>query len=369
MNAVVKENNEAVEIIGSQGFLDWLEKQQVSLIFSSYQLGKFFLIGRHPPDGISIFQRNFTRCMGITVDQKNDAIYLSTLYQIWKFKNCLPEGDDYQGYDRMYSPQASYLTGDIDVHDMGLMDNGKIVFVNTLFSCLSTHSEDFSFDVFWKPSFISKLAPEDRCHLNGIAMHDGQPVYVSMFSQTNSPNAWREYKKNGGILMDIASNEVVCTGLSMPHSPRIYRDTLWVLNSGTGYLGYVDLHTGKFNEVTFCPGYLRGLKFIGDYALVGSSRLRETNFVATTLLQDNLKKHHQEAQCGIFVINLKTGHIEQKLLLSGKLVEIYDVDILQNIVKPMAIGIENDGIRRIVTIPPSDDTIEKHQLIILENLH
>lgn len=367
MNVAV-EKKEMAEIIGSESFVNWLNEQNISLIFSSYQLGKFFLIGRHPPAGLSVFQRNFTRCMGIATDQTNDVIYLSTLYQIWKFKNSLPDGDDHQGYDRMYTPQASYLTGDIDVHDMGLMSNGKLVFVNTLFSCLSTQSEDYSFDVYWKPTFITKLAPEDRCHLNGVAMDEGKPRYVSMFSQTNAPNGWREYKKNGGVIVDIANDEVVCSGLSMPHSPRIYKNKLWVLNSGTGYFGYVDLATGTFNEVTFCPGYLRGLKFIGDYAIVGLSTLRHKNFIETTPLEENLKKHNETAHCGIRIIDLRTGIITQSLEFSGSLSEIYDIGILENIVKPMAIGIEQDGIRRIVTIPPLKNEDKKHTFIVLENL-
>lgn len=366
--AVAVEKKEQIDIVGSESIVNWLSEQNVSIVFSSYQLGKLFFIGRHPPAGLSVFQRNFTRCMGITIDPDNDAIYLSTLYQIWKFKNSLPKDDDHQGYDRMYTPQASYLTGDIDVHDMGLMNDGKLVFVNTLFSCLSTHSEDYSFNVFWKPPFISKLAPEDRCHLNGVAMENGTPRYVSMFSQTNAPNGWREHKKDGGVIMDISSNEIVCANLSMPHSPRIYQNKLWVLNSGTGYFGYIDSASGKFIEITFCPGYLRGLKFIGDYAVVGLSKLRQTNFTGTTLLQDNLQKHNETAQCGLRIINIKTGQIAHYLEFGGSLNELYDVNLLENICKPMAIGIENDGIRRVITIPPMKDAKEKHTLIVLENL-
>ncbi len=361
------EQKDCIEITGSKDIVNWLFDLDVSLVFSSYQLGKFFFIGRHPPTGLSVFQRNFARCMGIAIDAENDVIYLSSLYQIWKFKNSLPPGDDYQGYDRIYTPQASYLTGDIDVHDMDLMHNGQLIFVNTLFSCLSTYSEDYSFNIFWKPKFITKLAPEDRCHLNGIAMEAGQPKYVSMFAETNSPNGWREHRKEGGTLIDVQLNEVVCTGLSMPHSPRIYRNTLWVLNSGTGYFGYIDIKTQKFHEVTFCPGYLRGLKFIGDYAVVGLSKLRQSDFIATTKLVENLQKHNESAHCSICIIDLRTGQIVHHLELGGSLCELYDIGLLHHIKKPMAIGIEQDGIRRVITMPPTKPD-DKSAFIILESL-
>jgi uncharacterized protein (TIGR03032 family) len=153
----------------------------------------------------------------------------------------------------------------------------------------------------------------------------------------------------------------------MPHSPRIYNKKLWVLNSGTGYFGYVDTAIGKFHEVTFCPGYLRGLKFIGDYAVVGLSKLRQSNFVATTQLTENLQKHNESAHCGICIIDLRTGHIVHSLELGGSLCELYDVGVLHNIMKPMAIGIEQDGIRRVITMPPASPD-DKSAFIILENL-
>ncbi len=49
----------------------------------------------------------------------------------------------------------------------------------------------------------------------------------------------------------------------MPHSPRVYRGKLWLLNAGTDYFGSIDLASGKFEPLTFCPGFLRGLAFAG----------------------------------------------------------------------------------------------------------
>ena len=211
--------------------------------------------------------------MGLWATER--TLYLSSLYQLWRFENALEIGQSYNGYDRLFVPQLGYLTGDLDIHDLVIDNSGRLVFVNTLFSCLATVSEEHSFIPLWQPPFISKLAAEDRCHLNGLALREGKPRYVTAVSQSDVAEGWRDRRVDGGCVIDVQSKEVILSELSMPHSPRWYRETLWLLNSGTGELGYVDLETGKFEPVTFCPGYLRGLAFQGDFALVGVSKPRE----------------------------------------------------------------------------------------------
>src|SRR5690606_29974768 len=125
-----------------------------------------------------------------------------------------------------------------------------------LFGCLATTSETHSFVPLWKPPFASRLAAEDRCHLNGLALKDGRPKYVTAVSQSDVADGWRDQRTRGGCVVDVESNEIIATGLSMPHSPRWYRDRLWLLNSGTGFLGTLDTGSGRFEEVAFCPGYL-----------------------------------------------------------------------------------------------------------------
>lgn len=82
---------------------------------------------------------------------------MTSLYQIWRFENVLASGQLAAGYDRMYVPQVGYTTGDLDVHDIAVEDTGRVVFVNTLFGCLSTISDTHSFVPLWKPPFISKF--------------------------------------------------------------------------------------------------------------------------------------------------------------------------------------------------------------------
>lgn len=341
-------NSTQTEIMGSRQLPHWLAEQNVSLAFTTYQTGKLFLIGTGADRRLWIFERTFNRAMGLCAT--SSSLYLSSLYQLWRFENALEPGQIHEGCDRLYVPQIGYITGDLDIHDIAMGSNGQIIFVNTLFGCLATVSETHSFVPLWKPPFISKLAAEDRCHLNGLAMKNGEPRYVSMVSQTDIADGWRDRRVQGGCIMDITTNEVVLSDLSMPHSPRWYRDKLWLLNSGTGYFGYVDGQTGQFEPVTFCPGYLRGLAFAGDFAIVGLSKPRHNKTFMGLPLDETLKEKDAEARCGLQVIDLRTGDIVHWLRIDGYIEEMYDVAVLPNVRRPMALGFKTDEIRRVITV-------------------
>ena len=338
----------ALEISASRQFNSWMAEQGMSLAFSTYQTGKLFLIGLRSNGQLSVFERTFARCMGLWASP--DRLYMSSLYQLWRFENALEPGQLQNGYDRLYVPQVGYTTGDLDIHDIALDSSGNVIFVNTLFSCLATVSDRYSFVPLWQPPFISKLAAEDRCHLNGMAMDNGQPRYVTAVSQTDVADGWRERRRYGGCVIDVASNEIVLSGLSMPHSPRLHRDQLWLLNSGTGYFGKVDVKRGTFTPVTFCPGYLRGLAFVGDYAVVGLSKMRGNKTFSGLALDDNLAAKGVETRCGLQIIDLRNGDIVHWLRIEGMVEELYDVVVLPGVRQPMALGFKSDEIRRTITI-------------------
>ena len=339
--------DDRLEIMGSRQFNSWLGEQQISLAFTTYQAGKIFLIGLQPDGRLSIFERTFNRSMGLWATSQ--TLWMSSLYQLWRLENTLSDRQVYQGYDRLYVPQIGYTTGDLDIHDLAIDREGKIIFVNTLFSCLATVSQKHSFIPLWQPPFISKLAAEDRCHLNGLAMENGQPRYVTAVGQTDVADGWRDRRRDGGCIIDVNSNEVIVSGLSMPHSPRVYRNRLWVLNSGTGYLGTVDLNSQKFEPLTFCPGYLRGLAFINNFAIVGLSQPRNKTFSGLPL-DDNLLAKNAEARCGLMVIDLNSGDIVHWLRITGIIKELYDVAVLPGVRRPMALGFKSEEICRTITI-------------------
>lgn len=338
----------ALEISTSRQMLSWLAEQKLSIALTTYQIGKLYFIGLKPDNGLSVFERSFNRCMGLCPTP--NGLYMSSLYQVWRFENVLEAGQQQDGYDRLYVPQVGYTTGDLDIHDIAVDRDGRLVFVNTLFGCLGTLSETHSFKPLWRPAFISKLAAEDRCHLNGLAMKDGQPAYVTAVSQSDVADGWREHRNSGGIVIDVNRNEIVCTGLSMPHSPRWHDGKLWLLNSGTGDFGYVDLVTGRFEPLCFCRGYMRGLNFHGHFALVGLSKPRQNKTFSGLALDDNLKSRNAEARCGVQVIDLRTGDAVHWLRMEGVVEELYDVVALPNVRRPMALGFKTDEIRRVLSV-------------------
>jgi uncharacterized protein (TIGR03032 family) len=228
------------------------------------------------------------------------------------------------------------------------MGDGRILFVNSLFSCLATLSPTHAFRVFWKPPFISKLAAEDRCHLNGLAMKDGQPAYVTATSRSDVVNGWRNRRAEGGCVIDVNTNAIVTEKLSMPHSPRWAGDRLWVLNSGTGHLGTVDLDNGTLEQRAFCPGFLRGLAFHNGHAIVGLSLPRDGSFSGLQL-DEELKKRDADPWCGVQIVNLASGDIVEWIKLEGGVSELFDVAVLPGVRFPVATGFLNEEIHKLYT--------------------
>jgi len=169
-----------IEVTGSSRLAAWLAERRVSLAFTTYQTGKLFLLGLRPDGGLAVFERTFGRAMGLWAD--GHTLWLGTQYQVWRFENALRRGETYQGHDRLYVPRLGYTTGDLDAHDVAVDAAGRVVFVATLFNCLATVSVRRSFTPLWRPPFLSKLAAEDRCHLNGLALEAGRPRYVTAVS-------------------------------------------------------------------------------------------------------------------------------------------------------------------------------------------
>ena len=336
------------ELTTSRQFPNFLAEQQISLAFTTYQAGKLFLLGLQPDGHVSVSERTLARCMGMVASP--GGLHVATLYQIWRFRNVLDAGVLHNGHDALYAPRMSWVTGDLDVHDMGLLPDGRPVFANTLFSCVATVSDAHSFVPLWQPRFISKLAAEDRCHLNGLAMDGNVPRYVTVVGQSDVADGWREHRHNGGCVIDMASHEVVAGGLSMPHSPRLHAGKLWLLNSGTGEFGWVDVKAGRFEPVAFCPGYMRGLAFVGDYAVLGLSQSRGNRTFSGLALDEALAKRGAQARCGLMVVDLRTGDTVHWVRLAGVVQELYDVVLLPGVRRPSAIGFKSDSIRRVITV-------------------
>lgn len=185
-------------------------------------------------------------------------------------------------------------------------------------------------------------------------MVDGRPKYVTAASQSDVADGWRDRRDGGGVVIDVETNKIVAEGLSMPHSPRFHDDTLWLLNSGTGYFGHIDLESSTFKPVTFCPGYLRGLSFHGHFAIVGLSKPRQNRTFSGLALDESMREKDAEPRCGLYVIDLRIGAIVHWLRIEGIIEELYDVVVLPGVMRPTAIGFVTDEIRRVISVAPED---------------
>jgi len=349
------------EVTGSRHFLEWLGGLNASLIATTYHSNRLFLFGIKEDDRLSVFQRVWERAMGVAVG--SERLYLAGRYQLWQLDNILRPGETEGTYDRLFKPHLAWTTGDLDIHDVAFGADGEPIFVNTLYGCVATVDERHSFRPLWHPPFLSRLAPEDRCHLNGLAMADGTPRFVTAVAATDVAAGWRDHRHDGGVIVDIASGEIVTHGLSMPHSPRLHGGRLWVLNSGTGELGVVDLADGHFEPVCFCPGYLRGLAFHGGYAVVGMSKCREERTFSGLELDDRLRDKGVEARSGLAVIELATGSLVHWLELGGELRELYDVQFLPGVRCPSALGLQSKQIWGVAT-HEEDGKVVRHTGIV-----
>jgi uncharacterized protein (TIGR03032 family) len=253
---------------------------------------------------------------------------IGTSVQIWEFHDIPavtaklePRG----GHDACFMPRACHVTGNVQVHEMA-WGGDELWFVNTRFSCLCTLDRMYSFVPRWRPPFISALEPTDRCHLNGLAMVDGQARYVTALGDSDTPAGWRAKKAHGGVLIDVATGEILTCGLSMPHSPRWHAGRLWVCESGAGTLGFIDPNTMRYEPIAAVPGFTRGLDFAGDLAFVGLSQVRESAVFSGIPITERLKE--SERTCGVCVVDLKTGQVIALLRFEDAVQEVFAVQVV-----------------------------------------
>lgn len=332
----------------SRNLAGWLMQNRCSIAFTSYQTGQLFLVGVAPGGVVSFHQQNFQRAMGLHV--RPGRLYVGALCQIWRLENVLAPGQlANQHHDVLYVPRNAQTVGDVDIHEVAVDRGGRLIFVNTKFSCLATVSAVHSFQPIWKPPFISRLAAEDRCHLNGLAMEDDLPRYVTAVSRSDVLTGWRNRRQEGGVIVDVRNDTILTDQLSMPHSPRLHEGELWALDSGRGHLIKVDRETGAAENVAFCPGFLRGLSFHGHYALVTVSLPRHEATFTGLELADTIAAKDGEPWCGVYVIDTRTGDTVEWIRLEGAITELFDIAVIPDVVCPMAVGVDTADLQNTIT--------------------
>ena len=336
----------------SNGLRGFLKAQNISIACTSYQSGFFYIFGAGLGRELAMHQAAYPQAMGVLGDA--NRIYLASLSQIVRLENVLgPDQIANDKHDRLYVPRNFQTTGAVDLHEIGVRDDGRVVFVNTKYSCLCEFSLTHSFRPIWKPAFISRLAPEDRCHLNGLAMRDGAPRYATAVCRSDVVDGWRDRRHDGGVVIDIETDEIVAEGLSMPHSPRWHEGRLWVVNSGTGEFGWVDTDTKSFVPFAFCPGFVRGLAFVKGYAIVTLSKPRYKRFDGLALA-DRLDEKDADPWCGIQVISLRDGSVAHWVRFDGAIQELFDVCTLPAVRDAITLGPQSPEIHTFITIERPD---------------
>jgi uncharacterized protein (TIGR03032 family) len=317
-----------------------------SLLVSTYQAGKLIVV-RAGPERLSSMLRSLDQPMGVASDAGRLAI--GTRGQVWLWHNApalASQLDPSDRHDACFVPRSSHVTGDIRVHELAWAGE-ELWVVNTRFSCLCTLHPGYSFVPRWCPPFITALAAEGRCHLNGLAMAEGRPRYVTALGETDTREGWRPNKANGGCLIDVPNAAVIARGLCMPHSPRVHAGWLWVLDSGTGRVLVVEPQTGRSETVAVLPGYTRGLAFCGRYAFVGLSRIRETSQFGGLPLANR----QGELKCGIWVLDVPSGQTAGFLEFEADVEEIFDVQVLAGYRLPNIIGLQKETVHDVFVLP------------------
>jgi uncharacterized protein (TIGR03032 family) len=367
------ENSPPLRSVHTSTFPQILQSCGISIAVTTYQAGKLVVLRAEPhADGplVNTHFRNFKKPMGLACEAGRFA--LGAANEIWEFHNipaAAPKIDPAESRhpcDAVFLPRTRHVTGEVQVHEMVWLPRSrssspeagsnfsKLQFVNTRFSCLAARSDIYSFVPVWHPPFITALTPEDRCHLNGVCLRDSVVRYMTALGETDSPGGWRDNKRAGGILMDVTSGSIIARGLSMPHSPRWYGGKLWILESGNGGVGVVDEQSGRYQEVCRLPGFTRGLDFVGPYAFVGLSQVRESAVFSGIAIAE---MPQSERCCGVWVIDTHNGQTAGYVKFTDAVQEIFAVQALVGSRWPEVLLADGEKVAETYELP--DDALQR----------
>ncbi len=342
---------EPLRSLHTSTFPQLLDELGISLLVTTYQAGKLVVL-RSDNGVLNTHFRSFSKPMGLAL--RGPQLGIGTQHEVWEYHAnaaVAPKMEPLGKCDLCFMPRVGHVTGNMQIHEMEWVGD-ELWFVNTMFSCLAVRSIQYSFLPKWQPPFISALAPEDRCHLNGLGLRDGQIRYVTALGQSDKPNGWRERKKDGGILMDVTTNEILVEGLAMPHSPRWHNGQLWVLESGAGTIGRVDIAAKKYQPLAEVPGFTRGLDFSGSVAFIGLSQVRESAVFSGIPITER----KQERTCGVWAVDLRTGQTLGWVKFEDAVQEIFAVRVMPGVRYPDLVNHDLELLDGSFVLPDADLT-------------
>ena len=323
--------------IYGRSFLKFLASQNITITLSSYQSHRILAVGvqnvEKDPE-LAIYLCPIMRCMGMARYKNRLALSNIGNVVIYNSKGSV-NSSRYGKFTDEYQPRFRFHAADVDIHDLKITENG-IYFISASYNCIAMPSLEKTFEPYWIPPWIKPsedintgkkiLRREDCCHLNGLCCVDGKPRYITATSRGNIAGHWRTHKSEG-FIYDIQENDVICEDIHSPHSPNWYNNKLWVLESGTGYFGYVDLENKKFVKKVFLPGFLRGMTFHDKFAIICLSKDRHDHAFKDLPLCENLRCNGSGSVCGFRIIDMETFSIIEEFTFddSSGITELYDV--------------------------------------------
>lgn len=332
-------------------------KLNCSIAISTYQAGKVIFISATDSQQLIQLPRSFKKPMGIALQENKMAI--ATREEVVVLQNVPDAAKHYpkqpNKYDALFTPRAIYYTGELDIHDLHWTAQGLLA-VNTRFSCLALINNQFSFTPIWKPTFIHAMQPNDQCHLNGIALLNDHPKYLTALGKTDTAGGWRAGKANGGILIDAESQQIILSNLPMPHSPRFYGNNLFMLLSATGELVRVNVASSTYDVVQKFSGFVRGMDVIGEYVFIGLSKLRTSSKAF-----GDLPIASQSVYCGVAIVHLPTGRTEGYIKYENSVEEIFDIRILPGMKRPGILNHYKEEHSMLITLPQGNYWAERSE--------
>lgn len=336
-------------IIYTDGLPEFFKNEGCSVLVSTYQAARVIAIGS--TDGKELFQIPVSIKKPMGIAHQGEKLAVAGLEEIVFFSSKEDVANtirvNERNFDNVYVQRASYNTSTLDIHDIHFGD-GVLWGVNTLFSCLCTFDINYNFRPKWKPPFIDSLAPEDRCHLNGMAFDDkaGLPKYVTALSATNEKDSWRKTKMSGGVLMEVATGEILLDGLAMPHTPRLINDELFFLESGTGKLLKWNTSTKQAELIYDFGCFVRGMSHNNGFLYIGKSQIRPTSKDFKDLDVTQNSKH-----AGVIIFDLANKNVIGEINYEATVEEIFDVQVLADHKKPLLLGDKSEKYKRVITFP------------------
>jgi len=312
-----------------------LEQLNCSLVITTYQAGQVITIGRNSRE-LAFGFCSFPQAMGVA--RTPSGLALASKHEVWSLngqRELAAAIEPAGAYDIAFLTRSCHITGPVMSHELAWC-GGDLVVVNTLCNCLAVLEAPWSFKPIWKPPFIPDTTPSDRCHLNGLAItEDGStPAYVTMHGISDIESGWRDNKATGGAVLEISTGRILTGDLSMPHSPRLHQGELYALNSGKGELLRIDRQSGEYEVVAQLPGFTRGLDLIGNIAVVGLSRIRESAVFGGLPLQERQK----DLRCGVAFVDLTRGELQGYCWFESGVEEIFSVLVIPGYRNPKIIG-------------------------------